>query len=643
MNLISLENICKSYGERMLLDNISLSISEGEKIGLIGINGTGKSTLLRIVAGIEHYDNDNGNILTANKLTINFLSQLTNFDEEATVLEQIFKGDSPLMKLLKDYENTTKALEENPENTNLQKKLLDLTPKMDGLNAWQIESDAKTILTKLNIFDFDAKVGTLSGGQKKRIALAQALITPADLVILDEPTNHIDNDTVVWLEQYLNSRKGALLMITHDRYFLDRVTNRIIELHAGKLYSYSGNYSIFLEKKLEREELERAIESKRENLYRKELAWIRRGAKARTTKQKARIDRFEELSNSKVDQIEDKVQMSSASTRLGKKVIELTDITMSYGDKKIANNFSYIFSKNDRIGIIGPNGVGKSTLLNICIGKIKPDSGTVDIGETVKIGYFSQENEEMDDNLRVIQYIKEAGEFLKASNGEIISASKMLERFLFNPEMQWTPISKLSGGERRRLYLLRVLMEAPNVLILDEPTNDLDIQTLTILEDYLDSFEGTVITVSHDRYFLDKIVEKLLILNGTGQITHHTGNYSEYMEKYQDVIKEQDDDKKSNLKKEEKAADREEKKKNKALKFSYKEQKEFDEIDEVIADVENKISELDGKINSTGSDFELLQKLLNEKDALTNKVNDLYERWTYLNELAEKIEAQKSI
>lgn len=637
MNLISLENICKSYGEKILLDNISLSISEGEKIGVIGINGTGKSTLLKIIAGVETYDS--GNIITANKLRINFLSQLTDFDEDATVLEQIFKGDSPVMKLLRDYESTTKALEENPEDTILQKKLLDLTPKMDGLNAWQIESDAKTILTKLNIFNFEAKVGTLSGGQKKRIALAQALITPANLLILDEPTNHIDNDTVLWLEQYLNSRKGALLMITHDRYFLDRVTNRIIELHSRKLYSYSGNYSVFLEKKSEREELERAMESKRENLYRRELAWIKRGAKARSTKQKARIDRFEEIANSKIDTIEDKIQMSSASTRLGRKVIELNDISMSYEDKKIVNNFSYIFSKNDRVGIIGPNGVGKSTLLNICTGRIQPDEGTVDIGETVKIGYFSQENKEMDENLRVIQYIKEAGEFLKASDGELISAAKMLERFLFSPEMQWTPISKLSGGEKRRLYLLRVLMEAPNVLVLDEPTNDLDIQTLTILEDYLEGFEGTVITVSHDRYFLDKVVEKLLVLDGSSEIAHHTGNYSEYIEKYGSVVKQaQNEEKKSK----EKTTPKEEKKKNKPLKFSYKEQKEFDEIDDVIAETENQIAELDDKINSAGSDFELLQKLLAEKDKLSIKLEHLYERWEYLNELAEKIETQKS-
>jgi ATPase components of ABC transporters with duplicated ATPase domains len=640
MNLISLENIYKSYGEKVLLNNISLSISEGEKIGLIGINGTGKSTLLRIVAGFENYDN--GSILTANKLTVNFLSQTTSFDDNATVLEQVFKGDSPVMKLLREYECTIRTLDKNPEDIISQKKLLDLTPKMDGLNAWQIDSDAKTILTKLGILNFDAKIGTLSGGQKKRVALAGALITPADLLILDEPTNHIDNDTVVWLEQYLNNRKGALLMITHDRYFLDRVTNRILELDRGNLYSYSGNYSIFLEKKLEREEQEAAVENKRQNLYRRELAWIKRGAKARTTKQKARIQRFDELKDSQIEQIDDKVEMSSASTRLGKKVIELTHVSKNFGDKKILDDFTYIFSKNDRVGVIGPNGVGKSTLINISTGKIAPDSGTVDIGETVKIGYFTQENKDMNENLRVIEYIKEAGEFLKADEGEVISASKMLERFLFTPEAQWTPISKLSGGEKRRLYLLRVLMEAPNVLILDEPTNDLDIQTLTILEDYLENFPGTVIAVSHDRYFLDKVAEKLVILDGSGLVSYHTGNYSEYMEKYESIKEEKIADKKDITKKDEKSLDKEDKKKIKPLKFSYKEQKEFDEIDSLIEQTENQISEADKKINSSGSDYESLQKHLAEKEELTKRLDSLFERWTYLNELAEKIEAQKN-
>jgi ATP-binding cassette subfamily F protein uup len=640
MNLITLNNICKSYSDRILLDNISISINQGEKIGLIGINGAGKSTLLKVVAQLETYDS--GNIIASNKLTINYLPQNTVFDGSATVLEQVFNGDNSVMKLLREYESTLKALEKNSIDENLQNKLLNLSSKMDELQAWQLESDAKTILTKLGIFDYEAKIDTLSGGQKKRVALASTLINPAELIILDEPTNHIDSDTVSWLEQYLNTRKGALLMITHDRYFLDRVTNRILELHAGNIYSYSGNYSVFLEKKIEREELEKSQENKRQNILKRELAWIKRGAKARSTKQKARIDRFEDLNNSNINQIEDKIELSSASTRLGKKVLELQQISKSYCSKKVIENFSYIFSKGDRVGIIGPNGVGKSTMLNLCTLSIAPDNGNISIGETVKIGYFSQENKGMNEELRVIEYIKEGGEFIKSYTGELISASKMLERFLFSPDMQWSPILKLSGGEKRRLYLLRVLIEAPNVLILDEPTNDLDIQTLTILEDYLDNFQGTVITVSHDRYFLDRVVEKLIIFESSGNINCYVGNYSEYIEKHQ-LEKQENENKYSNKNtKIEKIKDRDEKIKNKTLKFTYKEQKEYGEIDKVIADVENHISNLDKEINSASSDYTLLQKLLNEKEEANKNLEYLYERWTYLNELAEKIEAKKS-
>ena len=632
MNLISIENISKSYSEKVLLNNISLGIGEGDKIGVIGVNGTGKSTFLKIVAGVE--EAEEGKIIIGNKVRIEYLPQNPYFDENATVLEQIFKGSSPEISLIRKYEATLEKLNNDPNNESLQKEILLLNHQMDAMKAWQLESEAKTILTKLGISNFDAVVGTLSGGQKKRIALASSLITPSDLLILDEPTNHIDNDTVEWLEQYLNKRKGALLMITHDRYFLDRVANRTIELHNGNLYNYSGNYSDFLEKKLEREELEQATERKRQNLFKKELAWIKRGAKARTTKQKARIDRFEKLQDSKLDVSSEKLEMSSVASRLGKKVIELQNITKSFNNNKLLDNFNYILLRDDRIGIIGPNGKGKSTLMNIITGALPPDSGNVEVGETVKIGYFSQENKGMDEKLRVIDYIKEVAEFLPLADGTTISASQMLERFLFTPTMQYTPISKLSGGERRRLYLLYVLMGAPNVLLLDEPTNDLDIQTLTVLEDYIDDFNGAVVVVSHDRYFLDRIVDKIFAFEGNGEIIQYVGNYSDY----QEVVKSKIEEKiTQNKVKSEDRKNEEDKKKDKPLKFTYKEQKEYDEIDDTIANKEEELEEVNKRINSAGSNFELLQELLAEQSKLEGELEYLMERWTYLNELAEKI------
>ncbi|MCD3297454.1 ABC-F family ATP-binding cassette domain-containing protein, partial [Clostridium botulinum] len=537
MNLLSIENLTKSYGEKVLFKNLSLGINEGEKIGLIGINGTGKSSLLKIIAGDDD-DYDEGKIIKNNDVRIEYLSQNTNFHEDSTVLDAIFKGNSSVMRVVRDYENIVSSLEQNPTDESLQKKLVTLNNKMDAENAWEIENKAKTILTKLGITNFDDKVGTLSGGQKKRIALAAALINPCELLILDEPTNHIDNETVKWLEDYLNDRKGALVMITHDRYFLDRVTNRILELHNGNLYSYEGNYSMFVESKAERQQLMESLESKRQNLLRRELAWIKRGAKARSTKQKARIDRFEDLKSKVIDVDKEKMEISIQGSRLGKKVIGIEGLNKTYEDRNLINDFSYIFTPGDRVGIIGKNGMGKSTLLNIIIDKIKADSGNIDIGETVKIGYFSQEYEGMDDNMRVIEYIREAAEFIKDAEGNSISATKMLERFLFPSELQYTYISKLSGGEKRRLYLLRVLMYAPNVLILDEPTNDLDIEALNILEEFIEFFNGTVITVSHDRYFLDKVCRKILSFEGNGKIIENIGNYSDYEEKHKKIAKE---------------------------------------------------------------------------------------------------------
>jgi len=629
MNLLSIENISKSYSEKPLLNNISLGINEGDKIGIIGVNGVGKSTLLKIVAGVEQPDA--GRLIKGNAVAIEYLSQNPYFDVEATVLEQVFKGESDLMKLIRAYEKAVK----DPGTTSEQ--LMKLNNDMDRLQGWSLESEAKTVLTKLGVTDFEAKTGTLSGGQRKRIALASALISPADLLILDEPTNHLDNDTIDWLEEYLNKRKGALLMITHDRYFLDRVVNEIVELDRGNLYLYKGNYNDFIEKKLEREEREAATERKRQGLFRKELEWIRRGAKARTTKQKARIDRFEKLSEKLVDIDDSKLEISVASSRLGKKVIEMEHIHKAFADKTVVDDFSYILLRNDRVGIVGPNGSGKSTLMNIIAGRLQPDSGILEIGETVKIGLFSQETYHMDESLRVIEYIKEGAELLTTAEGEKITASQMLEKFLFEPGVQWTPIAKLSGGERRRLHLLRVLMEAPNVLLLDEPTNDLDIETLTILEDYIEDFSGAVIAVSHDRYFLDKMADKIFSFEGRGKIVQYTGNYTDFRQA-------DAEEKKAAVQNEKKIAENKEpaeRQKDRPLKFTYKEQREYEQIDSVIADLEEKIQGMDGKLTGAAADYVLLQQLMQEKEELEGQLEQQMERWIYLNDLAERIEKSK--
>jgi ATPase components of ABC transporters with duplicated ATPase domains len=515
--------------------------------------------------------------------------------------------------------------------------MAELGPRMDEMNAWQVESEARAILTKLGITEFQSKVGHLSGGQRKRVALAAALINPVDLLILDEPTNHIDNQTIAWLEQYLKERKGALLMVTHDRYFLDRVAERIIELNEGKLYSYSGNYSLFLEKKAEREELAHSVAAKRQNLYRRELAWIKRGAKARSTKQQARIDRFEKLAE-QAGKNDDSRQMEvvAGSSRLGRKVIAIEQLGKSFDGKPIITGFDYTFSRGDRVGIIGPNGIGKTTLLNLIAGNVEPDQGRIETGPTVKIGFFSQEYVDLDQKMRVIDYIKAQAEYLPTADGGSISASQLLERFLFPSSQQWAPIAKLSGGEKRRLFLLQVLMIAPNVLLLDEPTNDLDIQTLSILEDYLEEFPGVVISVSHDRYFLDRMADKLLIFEGNGKIGHFVGNYSEYQE-YLDkqtllspipkTIAEKDVHPKQS--------------KDKPLKLSFKEQRELDEIDDIIAGVEQELSAVKLQIGQAGSDYLRLQELTAIQERLEARMNELLERWAYLNELAEEIEKTK--
>ena len=637
MNLLSIENLSKAYGERVLFENINFGIAEGEKIGLIGVNGTGKSTFLKIIAGSE--TPDTGKVTQGSAVQVEYLPQNPEFYSGATVLEQIFRGTSPVMRIIRDYEECLEQMHNEPTDPSWQKRLISLSQQMDAKNAWQLESEAKAVLTKLGITDFLAEVSTLSGGQRKRIALAGALINPAEVLILDEPTNHIDNDTVAWLEQYLAKRKGALLMVTHDRYFLDRVTNRIIELSKGKLYSYPGNYSMFLELKAEREEQLEASSKKRQSLLRSELVWMRKGAKARSTKQKARIDRFSELSAEKFDLCEDKLDIAMGASRLGKKVIELEGVSKAWEQQAVLANFNYIVVKDDRIGIIGPNGCGKSTLLNIIAGQLAPDCGTVEIGPTVKIGYFSQENVILNEELRVIEYIKEGGEHLPTLEGGTISASQMLERFLFTPPQQWTPIARLSGGEKRRLTLLRILMEAPNVLLLDEPTNDLDIQTLTILEEYLDDFPGAVIIVSHDRYLLDRLVEKVFVFEGNGVIGKYNGGYLEYQENHLPSVEMHEP--RSVSSSGEKEASKGEKIKERPRKFTFKEQREFEEIDTIIAGVECELQELNEKIKVSSSDYQVLQELILTKEQQENKLDELLERWTYLNELAEEIRNSK--
>lgn len=640
MQIISVENLSKSYGDKILFDHISFHIAEQQRIGLIGVNGTGKSSLLRIMAGQD--TPDSGKIIHANHFHVEYLPQNPSFDEESTVLEQVFYGESPLIQLLREYEIALEAVQADPRDEKKQARLFAVQGRMDAADAWESNTQAKTILTKLGLHNFSQKVKELSGGQRKRVAMARALIQPADLLILDEPTNHIDNETVEWLEEFLSRYKGALLLVTHDRYFLDRVTNRTFELDRGKLYSYEGNYATFLEKKAEREENEAAAEDKRQNLLRRELAWLRRGAKARTTKQKARVQRAEELRDRTVEGPAAKLEMALGASRLGKKVIEIEHVQKGYGDRSLINDFSYIVLPGDRVGIIGPNGSGKSTLLNMLAGRIQPDSGTIDIGTTVKIAYYTQDSVEMNEKLRVIEYVKEAAEVITTSNGEAITASQMLERFLFSPAMQWTPIAKLSGGERRRLYLLRTLMGEPNVLFLDEPTNDLDIQTLSILEDYLEQFPGAVITVSHDRYFLDRTVDHLFAFEGDGQIRHFIGNYSEYLEEKRVAdtaaatasVGQQPSVEKQ-------ASSQATRGNNRTKKLSYKDQKDWDTIEGKIAALEERLATLKKEIAGAGSDYGKVEKLFAEEQQVTADLEAAVERWAELSALIEELEQGK--
>lgn len=632
MSILSVENISKSYGDKTLFDSINFTVSEKQRIGIIGVNGTGKSTLLKIIAGIETADG--GELVHANDFHIEYLSQEPEFEEGVTVLEAVFYGTSPLMQLLREYEQAIGQLEADPENEKLQNRLFALQQKMDAMDAWDTNTTAKTVLNRLGITDLEQKVTTLSGGQQKRVAIARALIQPADLLILDEPTNHIDNETVEWLEDFLSKYRGALLMVTHDRYFLNRVTNRMIELDGGNLYSYEGNYEMFLEKKAEREEREASSEQKRQNLLRRELAWLRRGAKARTTKQKARIQRAETLQEQSGPAQKGQIEMAIGSSRLGKKVMEIEGIAKSFGEKTLFTDFSYLVMPDDRLGIIGKNGSGKTTLLNILAGKILPDAGQVETGPTVKLGFYTQNHEEMDENLRVIEYIREAADVIYTKDGQSITASQMLERFLFPPSSQWTYISRLSGGERRRLYLLRVLMGEPNVLFLDEPTNDLDIETLSVLEDYLEHFPGAVITVSHDRYFLDRTMEHLFALEGNGKVRRFDGDYSAYLEESRKEAEA------VSIEKSEVPAETKPKK-EKARRLSYKEQKEWETIEDQIAGLETRHEEIESEIASAGSDFGIIDGLFREQQEVTAKLEQAMERWEELSELIEEIERNK--
>ncbi|WP_195428161.1 ABC-F family ATP-binding cassette domain-containing protein [Clostridium sp. D46t1_190503_E9] len=634
MNLITLENITKTYSEKILLNNVTLNINDGDKIGLIGLNGAGKSTLLKILTGRDEFFD--GKIVKGKNIRIEYLAQDTKYDDNSTILEQIFRGDTPEMKLLMEYEE---LLEKVNSDVSLNDKLIALQSKIDTMNLWDLESDAKTILTKLGISDFNKKMSELSGGQRKRVFLASSLITPCELLVLDEPTNHLDSESIEWLEEYLNSRKGALIMITHDRYFLDRVTNKILELDRGNLYLYNGNYSDFLEKKAERLQVEAAKEEKRQKLILKELKWVRRGAKARTTKQKARLQRFDELVNTEYITVNTDIEMPFIGRRLGKKIIEINNISKAFDNKVLIKDFNYIFSKDDRIGVIGKNGAGKTTLINMIIGALRPDSGEIEIGDTVSIGAFSQDNTHMDLNQRAIDYIKEGGENIPTEDGYNITASQLAERFLFDGTLQYTPIEKLSGGERRRLHLLRVLMESPNVLILDEPTNDLDIETLKILEDFLDEFLGVVIIVSHDRYFLDRLCNKIFSYEGNGIVKQYVGNYSDYLIHKEYEIKPE---KSQTEVKEKKSNQKENKNVSSKPKFTFKEQKEFEEIYSVIDSLENELTVIEDKMAKNASNYGALNELMKEKESIEEELLFKYERLEYLEDIANKIEEYKN-
>ncbi|MFC4402799.1 ABC-F family ATP-binding cassette domain-containing protein [Gracilibacillus xinjiangensis] len=627
MRGLKVEGLTKTYGEKVLFDSITFSVSENDRIGLIGVNGTGKSTLLKVLAKLDTAES--GGMDHPNDYRMEYLDQEPKLDSGLSVLDQIYYGEAKTIVTLRNYERAVLELEREPENTHLQQKLLQMQAEMDHLDAWDAMTVAKTVLTKLGITNMNQKVEELSGGQKKRVAIAKALIQPADLLILDEPTNHLDNDTIEWLEEYVPQYKGAILLVTHDRYFLNRVTNRIFELSNGNLYTYNGNYQTFLEQKAMREEQEIQAEKKHQNLLKKEIAWLRSGVKARTTKQKARIDRAEQLKEVSFHTNKDEIDFQVGSIRLGKKVIEAEGLSKSYQGKILFRDFDFLIKPGDRIGIVGANGSGKTTLLNILAGKITPDNGKIEVGETVKIGYYTQDHPPLDETVKVIDLVREVAEVVHTVNGDVITAEQMLERFLFPRSQQWTYVRKLSGGERRRLYLLTVLMREPNVLFLDEPTNDLDTETLAVLEDYLESFPGVMLTVSHDRYFLDKTIDQVIAFTGTETLTHFYGNYTEFREQF---------NRKEVQKKEEKVNNQSPRRRKKRL--SYQDQQEWATIEEDITSLEEELELIQGEIEAAGSDIGKINPLFEKQNELEEQLEMKMERWEELSLLVEQLKEE---
>ena len=635
--IITLENFTKSYGEKSLFAGVDFSMEAGDKVGIVGVNGTGKSTFLKAVAGLIPVDA--GDKTTMRGLRIEYLAQDKVFAPDNTVLTEVFRGVSPLMQALRGYELAMAQPGRQSEDSRLQKEIMKYTAVIDEQDGWQLEAAAKTVLTKLGLSDYTAKAGSLSGGEQKRLALATALIQPCDLLILDEPTNHLDSETIAWMEEYLRGFKGALLMVTHDRYFLDSTSTKILELDKGRAYTYTGNYSAFLEQKAARLEREQASEQKRQNFLRNELKWLRRGAQARSTKQKARIQRYEEVKNQQVNLNHDTVEIGLAGSRLGRTVIELDHVSYAAGGRTIVQDFTYTVLRNDRVGILGANGTGKTTLLNLIAGKLTPTSGTVTIGQTVKIGYFAQQAADMDERLRAIEYVKEAAHFITLADGTRISASQLMERFLFPGDLQWTPIARLSGGEKRRLYLLRVLMGEPNVLLLDEPTNDLDLETMAVLENFIDDFAGAIIFVSHDRFFVDRLADKVFAYEEGGRLRMYSGGYTYYREKLAEQERLLAGSPQEKPVREKAAPVREKNPRPAQRKFTFKEQKEYAEIEGVIASKEGELKVVQLQMAENATDFTRLSELTAEEKRLTAELEQLMERWTYLEEIAEEQES----